>query len=158
LDKHKHLTDLRATAPAALEDISEDAWLEFQKLQQSREGQFAPTRPMTGIAPLTGDAPQTARPAPGSVSVDQALQLTRRNNRVCPMPERWRDMFDLMASIAPGKALPPVVIDGAAWSVVPPMQKRIRLREQLEWAERLGLLDPVFRFLQDLPDEGWLHF
>jgi hypothetical protein len=160
IDKNRHLTDLRATAPAALEDISEETWREFQALQHSREQQFQPTQPMPNVA----RPPRAATPAApsagdaASASVEQALQIARGNNRVCPMPAQWKALFELMQSLAPPQSIPPVVIDGAAWNMVPAMQKRLRLGEQIEWAGRMGIAKPVVAFLRSLPEDDWLHF
>jgi hypothetical protein len=163
IDKNRHLTDLRATAPAALEDISEETWREFQALQHSGEQQFQPTQPMPNVA----RSPRAAAPTtqartsaadPTSAAVDQALQIARGNNRVCPMPAQWQALFELMQSLAPPQSVPPVVIDGAAWNMVPAMQKRLRLGEQIEWAGRLGIAKPVVAFLRSLPEDAWLHF
>jgi hypothetical protein len=38
------------------------------------------------------------------------------------------------------------------------MQKRLRLRDQIEWAERAGALMAVYDFLLGLPEEQWFHF
>ncbi|WP_427912789.1 hypothetical protein ACPWT1_19520 [Ramlibacter sp. MMS24-I3-19] len=51
-----------------------------------------------------------------------------------------------------------VPIDGPAWNVVSPMQKRLRLRDQVEWAEGAGALAAVHAFLVALPEDEWLHF
>jgi hypothetical protein len=157
-DHRKHLTELRATLPASLEDVSDTAWLEFQALQASHEQQFQATQPLSrpaGLASGKGAAPRASAPP---MSLDQALTIARRGNRACPMPEHWKAFYDVLTKLAPPGAVPPMTIDGAAWAVVPPMQKRMRLRDQLEWAERTGVLEPVVRFLQALPDEAWLHF
>jgi hypothetical protein len=37
------------------------------------------------------------------------------------------------------------------------MQKRLRLRDQIEWAEQAGVLAAVHDFLAALPEEQWLH-
>jgi hypothetical protein len=159
IDKNKHLTDLRATAPAGLEDVSEETWREFQALQHSREQQFQVTQPMRSIARPPRAAVQARASAETlSVTVEQALNVARGNNRVCPMPPQWKTLFELMQTLAPPQSIPPLVIDGAAWNIVPAMQKRLRLREQIEWAERLGILKPVFAFLRGLPEDDWLHF
>lgn len=52
----------------------------------------------------------------------------------------------------------PAPIDGPAWDVVSPMQKRLRLRDQIEWAERAGGLASLHAFLVALSEEQWLHF
>ena len=86
------------------------------------------------------------------------MLVARRNNRACPMPPAWQALHDLLAGQAqPGRPVPPP-IDGPAWDAVSPMQKRLRLRDQIEWAERAGSLASLHRFLVGLDEEQWLHF
>ena len=153
----KDLNDSRATAPAALEDHSDTAWAEFQALQQG--GPAAEAYAATKQASLPGalktePAPLTAKPA---ITLDAALTIARRKNRACPMPLQWKKLFDLMQKLAPAGTVPPSPIEGQAWNMVAPMQKRMRLREQIEWSDRFGLLEPVTAFLVALPDKDWLH-
>ena len=161
----------RATAPMGLEEESESAWQRFQELHAAHEQPFAPTEPghpptsarsfMT-TQPLDG-APALGRtPAPASrkaLTLDHVMVLARRNNRACPMPGAWAQLVTLLppreqrgSTIAP-----PPPIDGPAWGAVSPMQKRLRLRDQIEWAEQAGVLVAVHDFLAALPEEQWLH-
>jgi hypothetical protein len=154
----KDLPDLRATAPAALEDLSDTTWAEFHRLQSAPTTDpadpFAPTKPTT----LPGALSAQPEPATPPASLDTALGIARKSNRVCPMPEQWKQLFELMQQLAPAGTLPPYPIEGQAWKIVPPMQKRMRLREQIEWCGRYGLLAQVTAFLEALPEKGWLHF
>ncbi|HUR87716.1 MAG TPA: hypothetical protein VMZ74_01385 [Ramlibacter sp.] len=157
-DKSK-LTDLRATAPAALEDMTEQAWADFQALQKAGQRQFEATRPSSDVAPLqpssASEKPAAAKP---KVTLDAALALSRKGNRVCPMPDQWKELSELLQQAAPQGTVAPFPIDGEAWNIVPAMQKRMRLREQLEWADRYNLVEAVFTFLEKLPEDSWLHF
>jgi hypothetical protein len=161
----------RATAPAALEESSESAWQMFQELQRvhgqpvSAGGPAQPpargfehTQPMHGRVP----APQaTARPASmPPVSLDVVMQLARRNNRACPVPEAWAAFHKLLpARRAGSRTIPaPPPVDGPAWAATSAMQKRLRLRDQIEWAEREKALPAVFEFLSGLREEEWHHF
>ena len=80
------LTHLRATLPAALEDVSADAWEEFQKLQRQQNQPFQSTKPNTNLGQLRKmrTDEQAAAMAP-VVSLDHAMVLARRNTRVCPL-------------------------------------------------------------------------
>jgi hypothetical protein len=164
----------RATAPAALEETSASAWQRFEELQNAHSGQFAPTAPGTrppggpasGFAPTQpmdalapAAAPAAAAPL-RSVTLDDLMLLARRNNRACPMPAQWAAFHRLLPSRAvEGRTLTaPVPVDGAAWSVTSAMQKRLRLRDQLEWAERVGALPAAYAFLSALTEEQWQHF
>ena len=38
-----------------------------------------------------------------------------------------------------------------------PLTKRLVFREQIEWAERAGVLEDVVAFMQSMAEEDWLH-
>ena len=163
----------RATAPGALEDLGDSAWQRFEELRQRSDRQFAPTVPghqeLPGAArgfqptqPMTqppgGEPVRKAAPRKTPLSLDDVMLVARKNNRASPMPAQWKALHDLLATHQQhGPAAPPL-IDGPAWDVVSPMQKRLRLRDQLEWAERAGTLAAVHAFLVALSEEDWLHF
>lgn len=160
-------------APEAVEKHGDSAWQMFNELQQQHENRFAetapastyhrmntedvawaPTQPMTKPAPGAGK-----RPAEPLFTLDAAMLVARRNNRVCPRPERWQELFALLA---PRKTLrgmqhPPAPVIGAAWAVTPPLTKRLAFREHIEWAERQGVLENVMAFMQSMPETDWLH-
>ena len=52
---------------------------------------------------------------------------------------------------------PPAPVTGPAWSVTPSLSKRLCFREQIEWAEREGVLESVMAFMQGMAEEDWLH-
>lgn len=61
--------------------------------------------------------------------------------------------------LAGGQRIPaPAPIDGPGWAASSAMQKRLRLRDQIEWAAQAGALQGVFEFLSGLREEEWLHF
>ena len=45
----------------------------------------------------------------------------------------------------------------AEWAQVPPLQKRARLREHIEWAASQGVLRQVYEALKKLPENRWHH-
>lgn len=164
----------RATAPVPLEETSESAWQMFQELQrvhgqpvsQSKDAPpasvpkgFEATQPMQAAAPPS-QAQTPPRPAGPVASLDAVMQLARRNNRACPLPEPWAALHrHLPPRLAGGKSYPaPAPVDGGAWGVTSAMQKRLRLRDQIEWAEREKGLQAVFEFLLGLREEEWHHF
>ena len=163
----------RATAPVALEDLGETAWQRFEELRQRSDRQFAPTVPghqeLPGAArgfqptqPMTqppGNAPvRNAARRKTPLSLDDVMLVARRNNRACPVPAQWKALHDLLAAQRQQGPVAPAPVDGPAWDVVSPMQKRLRLRDQIEWAERAGGLAAVHAFLVALGEEDWLHF
>jgi len=161
----------RATAPMPLEESSESAWEQFQALQKAQEGQFQSTRPDTrpqgpdaaydptqpmGLAARSAPAAAPAR----TVTLEEVMAVARRNNRACPLPGPWAAFHKLLpARAAQGRALPPPPpVDGPAWTATSAMQKRLRLRDQIEWAEREGALQAAHDFLAALAEDQWHHF
>ncbi|GAC1525740.1 MAG: hypothetical protein NVS2B4_01930 [Ramlibacter sp.] len=163
----------RATAPGALEETGESAWQRFEEIRAKEDRHFAPTEPgqrtpgttsraFQATQPMTLQPGESARPtarARAPLSLDDVMLVARKNNRACPMPASWQALHGVLAALTPPGGRPlPTLVDGPAWDVVSPMQKRLRLRDQIEWAESAGALDAVHRFLLALGEEQWLHF
>jgi hypothetical protein len=144
-------------APEAIYRDGESGWALWTEVAQQYERRFARTAPMTSpFAP----APAARAPAAQALfTLETAMLVARRNNRVCPRPQRW-DAF--MALLPPrrtlrGSAQPPAPPTGAAWNVTPSLTKRLCFREHIEWAERAGVLEDVMAFMQSMAEEEWLH-
>jgi hypothetical protein len=115
-----------------LEKDTETAWGMFQSLQEEQ-----------------------SRPPPGEPTVDDVLEIIRRNNRVCPKPSVWKKLYDYL----PNKTaqLVPFPATAQEWTMTPPLQKRARLRAHVEWAAEQGVLKQVHKALEGLPEEKWDH-
>jgi hypothetical protein len=93
------------------------------------------------------------------VTLDQVLALSTQNGRVCPMPQKWNQLYELL----PGRKRvgygwePPLPLILAAWHDTPALAKMLRLREHLEWADRHGALPAVAAFVESLHEQEWLH-
>lgn len=160
----------RATAPMGLEEDSASAWARFEDLQKAHEagfdatqpapkGGFAPTEQI-GLQPAGGSRPQPAAPR-RTVSIDELMLLARRNNRACPLPDAWAEFHQMLSAraAAAGHTQPvPRPVDSGAWAAASDMQKRLRLRDQIEWAQRAGLLYEAGDFLVSLSEKQWHHF
>jgi len=163
-------------APEALHHDGDTAWAMFNEVQQQHERRFQETAPMTQPPGMTPEEVSWAatQPAGGVVlpkrmprkSVEQplftlegAMLVARRNNRVCPRPERWDEFMKLLPvkKSMRGSQQPPAPPTGAAWAVTPALTKRLCFREQVEWAERAGALESVMAFMQSMAEEEWLH-
>ncbi|HKB53356.1 MAG TPA: hypothetical protein VKD22_05095 [Ramlibacter sp.] len=114
-------------------------------------GAFAPTQPV-GIA--RAPLPPPTR-APKALTLQDAMVEARRNNRVCPKPARWTELYELLPNRTATQPTPPLL--GAAWNATPSLSKRMCLREHLAWAEAKGALPTVLAFLKQLPEQEWLH-
>lgn len=93
------------------------------------------------------------------ITVEEVLTEIQKNNRICPQPQRWQQLYELLpdrkykgAGWEP--ALPLIL---AAWWDTPAMLKIVRLREHIEWAATHGSLEQVHQFLLSLPEDEWHH-
>jgi hypothetical protein len=121
---------------------------------------YEPTQVLGIPAPATpADRPKADAPARG-VEVNDVMTLARRNNRACPVPPQWVEFHKLlpMREQQGRRIPPPPPLDGTAWAASSPMQKRLRLRDQIEWADRAGVLTAAYEFLAALPEDQWHHF
>ncbi|MES2786223.1 MAG: hypothetical protein V4684_12235 [Pseudomonadota bacterium] len=156
----------------AVEKNTDSAWAQFQEAEQHAERRFADTTP-TSTAPqelevdrryarttaaeltLSTAPPTPAKPRGGAATVEVAMVEARRNNRVCPKPHQWQQLFDMLPDGPDGHPPPPLT--GAAWASTPSLSKRMCLRQHLEWAALHGRLDTVLSFMRGLAETEWLH-
>jgi hypothetical protein len=164
----------RGWVPAPVEDNSEAAWAEYDACWRAWEALQArhaprragvPARPVSQrwrdhqlAADLATPAPAPQRsPVPPLLSVDEVMRLARANDRVCPSRPAWRLLYQLLPVDATRGQRAPFPVDRLAWSSTPDLLKRLRLREQLEWAQARGALAPAWNFLRQLQEVQWHH-
>lgn len=136
--------------PEVVESNSETTWKMFLQLEAQQAASFSRTSP-SSLAPL-GDP--GGRP-PGSISVDDVMAQARRFNRICPIEPQWQRLHALLAQAGADDA--PAGMSGMQFRRTPPLAKRIRVRDQVEWAAQHGLLQEVSEFLASLPEDQWVH-
>jgi hypothetical protein len=154
--------------PDADERNTDSIWDLWQKTHKAQEAGFAETAP-AAVTPAGGDTafaatqpvglsrapvPAPTR-APKALSLQDAMVEARRNNRVCPKPPRWQQLYDMLPERTPTRPTPPLL--GVSWNATPSLSKRMCLREHLAWAETKGALPAVVEFLRQLPEEDWHH-
>jgi hypothetical protein len=92
-------------------------------------------------------------------TLDEVFAEAERNNRVCPLPQKWSELYELLPNRRRKgngwePALPLIL---AAWWDTPSMLKTLRLREHIVWASEQGCLDMVHAFRVDLDEQEWHH-
>lgn len=132
----------------------ESTWELWNDAARALDAQFGPTLP-SSAAPLAA----AVRAAPARREpVETAAQLmvqARRNNRVCPRPPKWTQLYRDLGG--PRHAdLPPPPVDWL-WNKLSSLQKRLFFREYLEWAEQHGKLQDVAWFMETLAEADWVH-
>ena len=93
-------------------------------------------------------------------TLEDALAISQANNRICPQPQPWNELYELLPNrkrVGAGwePALPLIL---AAWWDTPAISKIARLREHLEWAAQHGAIDSVHAFMIGLSEHDWHHF
>ena len=98
--------------------------------------------------------------APGSSeTVDGLVRYCRDNNRVCPQPQVWHRLWEMLPnrSQVGSEWRPPLPLILAVWHDTPTMMKMHRLAEHIQWAGQHGALNSVSLFLRGLREEDWFH-
>lgn len=137
--------------PEVTESNTETTWKMFLQLQAQHSAGFTKTAPsqLGWLEEATGAKPLA------HASVDEVMAEARRFNRVCPVHSQWLRLDSLLA-VAGLATAPAALVDGDARRA-PPLAKRMRLRDQVEWAARNGLLQEVYVFLASLSEDQWTH-
>lgn len=155
-------------APEALEGDSDSVWDLWHRTHRAHEEGYAQTAPApvvpaadadpyapTAPARLTRQPTEVRAPQPKPPTINDAMVEVRRNNRVCPKPPRWQQLYEMLPDRTQSRPTPPLV--GASWQATPSLSKRMCLREHLAWAEAHESLPQVLEFLKQLPEEEWHH-
>lgn len=149
-----HGTWLQTLPQPEVIEGGESTWELWNEAARELDAQFGPTLP-SSAAPLSA----SVRPAPVRreplESADQLMVRARRNNRVCPLPARWAQLYrDLGGPRHPDLPAPP---PDWLWNKLSSLQKRLFFREYLEWAQQHGKLLQVALFIDTLAEAEWVH-
>lgn len=88
--------------------------------------------------------------------LEDLLAYVQVDDRICPNPQEWLAMYELLPARRHGDASYPglpLILGG--WWDSSNAQKRQRLIAQIRYAGREGVLDAVDRYLRSLPDSAW---
>ncbi len=93
------------------------------------------------------------------VSLEGVLAEVQKNNRVCPQPKRWEQLYDMLPHKQRGDGgwEPSLPLILAAWWDTPNLSKMLRFHEHIKWAADHGCLEEVYVFLQNIPEDQWHH-
>jgi hypothetical protein len=152
-DSYRNTPSILATLeclPEVVEKDSESSWQMFLALQTQHDDPYAPTQP-SDLQALHAPHPR----AQSRLTVNDVMIEARRLNRVAPCEPRWQQLHVLLK--AAGRGDPPPPLTGIEASTTPPLVKRIRVRDQVEWAAQHGLLEPLLQFFTALPENQWVH-
>ncbi|MEJ8836078.1 hypothetical protein [Ramlibacter sp. AN1133] len=137
----------------------DSAWELWHDASRRLDLAFAPTEP-SGVGQMhtesgMGEAVVTEE-RPRFLTVHTVMVVARRHNRVCPHPSHWIQLYQLLGGERhPDLQAPP--LQPWLWPQLSGLQKRLRFREHVEWAERHGCLDQVARFMGRMEEGDWVH-
>jgi hypothetical protein len=86
--------------------------------------------------------------------LDALLKYVRENNRVCPMPKYWLQMYEKLPHRDSNEPAVPLILGG--WDS-PALFKMLRLEEHIRYADTQGVLREVDQYLRGLEERAWLH-
>ena len=81
------------------------------------------------------------------------------SGRVCPVPGRWDELWKMLPERQRRGAgwEPSLPLILSAWWDSSNLDKQLRLREHVQWANSHGCLPEVDAFLRGLPESEWHH-
>jgi hypothetical protein len=87
-------------------------------------------------------------------TVEQLIEFSLADRRVCPRPQKWNQLWEIISSSqTPTNVPPPLIL--AAWWHTSDGEKRQRLALQLRHAQALGKLPQAAEFLASLSKGEW---
>jgi len=91
---------------------------------------------------------------------DSLWEYCTANNRLVPIPTYWSKLYGLLKNThqkSSGGWEPPLPLILGAWHHSLPIDKQLRFKEHIRWAESQWQLDEVASFLRSLSEEHWCH-
>ncbi|MGI8424346.1 MAG: hypothetical protein ACR2NO_09605 [Chloroflexota bacterium] len=100
---------------------------------------------------------EAAKKEPANASLDDVLREATRDGRVCPKPQQWNRLWELLPDRQRQGSgwQPPLPLILAAWWEVTDAEKRERFHLHIRWAYERGALSVVADFIRGLRSEDW---
>jgi hypothetical protein len=96
-----------------------------------------------------------------SETFDSLWAYCTANSRLVPMPPQWNELYKMLRNTRQkpsGGWEPPLPLILASWHHSMPIDKQLRLKEHIQWADKEGQIDEIGTFLRALPEDQWCHF
>ena len=92
-------------------------------------------------------------------SILNIIAFCHEQGRVCPMPQKWDELWKLLPNrenVGAGwEPSIPLILN--AWYETSNEEKMDRLAEHIKWADKHGNLADVSQYLHSLPESDWYH-
>lgn len=82
------------------------------------------------------------------------------NNSLVPMPPQWNNLFGMLKNTRQkpsGGWEPPLPLILAAWHHSMPIEKQLRFKGHLQWAQTEGQIEEICGYLRSLTETQWCH-
>ena len=86
------------------------------------------------------------------------LSYVKENKRICPQPRYWNELWKMLSDkkhIFMEACSSPLILN--AWHFSSDEDKSQRLIEHIEYADKIGSLDLVDKYLRNLHATEWYH-
>jgi hypothetical protein len=89
------------------------------------------------------------------VTPDEWIAEVSRGGRICPQPQEWNRLWEMLPRQAGAgwEPSPPLIL--AAWSHSSDEQKRERFRDHLRWTHDHGAFGKIEQFITSLKPSDW---
>ena len=90
---------------------------------------------------------------------DDLWSYCQGNNRA--IPRDWNCLYKMLKNTrqkASGGWEPSLPLILAAWDTTLPIEKVMRFREHIQWADKQGQLEEIGAYLRQLSEDDWFHF
>lgn len=94
---------------------------------------------------------------------DKAMALLKycgENGRFCPQPQDWNRLWEMLPNREQkpsGGWTPSLPLILGAWHYATGLDKVLRFREHIEWADTHNAIDDVDAYLRGLSEAQWFH-
>lgn len=93
------------------------------------------------------------------MTTEQLLGYTKDDNRVCPKPQKWNELWNLLPDrerVGLGWN-PPLPLMLAAWHETTDLEKQERLATHIRFAAEKGVLARIEAFITSLSPDDWVY-
>lgn len=77
------------------------------------------------------------------------------------IPRDWHKLYEMLDNKRQkpsGSWIPSLPLILAAWHVTMPIEKQLRFKEHIQWANDQNQLAEISSYLRSLPEDQWYHF
>lgn len=95
------------------------------------------------------------------IAISLALKELDKNSRICPIPEVWQKIYNMLPDKIVGEyvnhpvPMPEFHSNDCRTSLF--LCLRLDFRDHLYWASTHGVIEEIYQIIHNLPEDQWLH-